>query len=316
MSKTYMRMMRLSKNEIRALIILTSSTISHTPQSLSMELGTKLNSVYKILNRLENKGLVRRVGPELHVSNTPLSESFKELWYAHRTAPFEHIIADRRIELIFALDTNFKSADNLSKVANIPRKTIYYYLKWFRDLNIVKLKFINKNQYIYSFNYKLWPELKRFVEQFVAHEVLKKIPAQAVLIKDYGSSTLFKSTRILDATLTSFSVYKTFDIELLLRENFYTLPKRTMSIKEIFIHSLDSADNIAFRTYCILFYLKYRNNLKNVRHPMIYKIKQVLKGRDMNGYPNLDDIIDRADLYGIELLHIKSTRCNEDLSAI
>jgi hypothetical protein len=54
---------------------------------------------------------------------------------------------------------------------------------------------------------------------------------------------LFKSLRSQDATLISFSVYEDYGIELGLRDNYYTLSKREISIKEIFVHSLDSAED-------------------------------------------------------------------------
>jgi hypothetical protein len=310
-----MRMMRLSKNEIKALINLASSTKHFSPKSLSDELGTKSNSIYKIISSLERKGLVQRFDSEISLSITPQSEYFKEFCYAHKTAPLEHIIADRRMELISALDNNFKTVDTLSELTSIPKKTIYFYINYFSKLNIVKIKLIKKIN-LYSFNYKMWHELKNFADQIAAYEVLHNIPKRAVLIKDYGNNTLFKSTNVLDATPTSFSMYKAFGIELFLRDNFYTLPKRTLSIKEIFIHSLDSADTIAYKTYCILFYLKYNNNLKSVSHPMIKKIKQVLNGNDIKGYPNFDDLIDRAELYDIKLLHIKSRRSDEHYSEL
>jgi predicted transcriptional regulator len=291
------RSMRLSKNEIKTLVNLASSKDSVSPKSLSDSLKFKSNSIYKIIIGLEKKGLVRRFATGISLSITQQSEYFKKFYYAHKAAPLEHIIMGRRIELISALDANFKTIDELNKLTSIKQKR-------------------GKKGKLYSFNYKIWHELKNFTEEIVAYEILHNIPQGAVLIKDYGNSTLFKSISTLDATPTSFSVYKSFGIELFLKDNFYTLPKRTLSIKEIFIHSLDSAGDIASKIYCILFYLKYKYNLKNVNHPMVKKIKSVLNGNHIKGYPNLDDIIDRAELYDIKLQHFKSRRCDENLSGL
>ena len=309
------RMMQLSMNEIKALVILTNSKESVSPRSLSDELGTKSNSIYKIIASLEKKGLVRRFDSGIGLSITPESEYFKKFCYAHKTAPLEYIIAGRRMELISSLDNEFKTVNALNKLTKIPIKTIYFYMTNFAKLSIVRIKTTKRGNF-YALNYKIWPELKNFVEQIVAYEKLHNIPQGAVLIKDYGNSTLFKSTSILDATPTSFSMYNSFGIVLFLRDHFYTLPKRMLSIKEIFIHSLDSADNISYKIFCILFYLKYGHNLKNVNHPMVKKIKLVLNEKHLKGYPRLDDIIDRAELYDIELPHIKSRRSNENLSGL
>jgi len=51
----------------------------------------------------------------------------------------------------------------------------------------------------------------------------------------------------------SFGAYGEYGIELGLRDNYYTLPKKKLSTVEIFIHSLDSAESISQMLYCILF---------------------------------------------------------------
>ena len=110
---------------------------------------------------------------------------------------------------------------------------------------------------------------------------------------------LFRSLRQQDATLTSFSAYADYGIKLGLRDNYYTLPKRELSIGEIFIHSLDSTEDYRQRLFCILFYLKNRDELKGVRHPMMKSIRAVLRGEHIKGYPTVEEIEEQAELYGI-----------------
>jgi hypothetical protein len=74
-----------------------------------------------------------------------------------------------------------------------------------------------------------------------------------------------------------------------------------LSIQEVFIHSLDSAEDLRQRLFCMLFYLKNRDKLGEVKHPMMKDIEAVLQGERIKGYPTLEDIRDRADLYGIRL---------------
>ena len=122
-----------------------------------------------------------------------------------------------------------------------------------------------------------------------------------MLIKSYIDNVLFKSIRPQDATSTSFGVYKDYGIELGLRDNYYTLPKRELSIREIFIHSLDSAEDYRQRLFCILFYLKNRDKLEAIDHPMMKDLKAALQGEWIKGYPTMEDIEDRAGLYDIKL---------------
>jgi len=92
-----------------------------------------------------------------------------------------------------------------------------------------------------------------------------------------------------------------YGIELGLRDNYYTLPKRELSIEEVFIHSLDSAEDRSQKLFCILFYLRNRDKLRSVLHPMMKDIEAVLQGEKVKGYPSLEDVEDRTEMYGIEL---------------
>lgn len=144
-------------------------------------------------------------------------------------------------------------------------------------------------------------ELKDFVTSLQEYRFRRLIPRDALLIRSYSDNVLFKSIRHHDATTTSFSAYREYGIDLGLRDNYYTLPKRDLSIEEVFIHSLDSAEELQQRLFCILFYLKNREKLDGTEHPMMNEIQLVLKGERIKGYPPMDDIRDRAELYDIEL---------------
>ncbi len=291
--------MRLNQNEVRTLIIITRSQKPIHPGDIQKELGLLKGSVSRIITSLQDKGLVERAGGEIVLGKTPPAEAFKRLCFGHRTSPLEEILSGRRVELLSRQDSSRKSLEDLVRETGIPTDTIYYYLQGFRQLGIVSRSKHGK-AYLYSFNYIVWPELKDFVTALMEHQVLRLVPREALLIKSYGDSVLFKSLRPQDATLTSFSVYADYGIELRLRDYYYTLPKRELSIQEIFIHSLDSAESISHRLYCILFYLKNKEALKDVSHPMMESIKAVLRGESIKGYPSIEEIEDQAELYGIQ----------------
>jgi hypothetical protein len=154
---------------------------------------------------------------------------------------------------------------------------------------------------LYSFNYVYWGALKDFVSALQEYDKSRLVPRDALLIKIYKDSVLFKSLRVQDATPTSFSAYIDYGIELGLRDNYYTLPKRELSIEDVFIHSLDSAEGHSQRLFCILFYLRNRDQLQSVLHPMVKDIMAVLQGEKVKGYPSMEDVEDRTEMYGIEL---------------
>ena len=247
--------MRLSENEVHALILITRSQEPVHPHALQKELSLLKGSISRIITGLQDIGLVERTGGEILLASTPPADAFKRLYYSH-------------------------------------------YLQGFRSLGIGSRSMQGK-AYLYSFNYIIWPELKNFVTTLREFQVLRLVPRDALLIRSYEKNVLFRSLRQQDATLTSFSAYADYGIKLGLRDNYYTLPKRELSIGEIFIHSLDSTEDYRQRLFCILFYLKNRDELKGVRHPMMKSIRAVLRGEHIKGYPTVEEIEEQAELYGI-----------------
>lgn len=293
--------MRLNKSEISILIYtLNSGGVVH-PRDIVREFGLRPETVSRRLSRLKGLGLVERNGGRVTLAKSGPAESFKRLYYTHRSSPLTEILGGRQVALIAALDRNPKSVSELSGETCIPEKTVYYYLKDIINLGIAKkIKTKGRKGFLYSFNYTLWAELKSFVTDLLEHEARQRLPEDAVLIKIYGNSVLFRSLRQVDATPTSFSVYEQYGISLGFRDYYYTLPERRLSIRDVFIHSLDSAESISHRLYCILFYLKYRNDLSGISHPVMRDIEAVLRGDRVRGYPSLDEVKSRAVMYEIE----------------
>ncbi len=292
--------MHLSKNEVYALISITKSETPMHPHDL-LELGLQRETISRIITHLQEKGLAERKSGEIVLARTPPAEAFKRLYYTHRAAPLQDLLSDRKVELLSRLDHSPKSLETLARETGIPSDTIYYYLKGFLHLGVIERSKKGK-AYQYCINYILWSELKDFVTSFIEYQALRLVPREALIIKSYGDSVLFKSLRQQDATLTSFSAYRDYGIELVLRDNYYTLPKRELSIQEIFIHSLDSAESISQRLYCILFYLENIERLEDVQHPMMEEIRAVLKGEHIKGYPILEEVKEQAELYGITII--------------
>lgn len=295
-----MRLMRLSESEIGALMLVAGSEKALRPGDLSKALNLRPESLSRVVTDLVNKGLLEREGKDIALARTPAAESFKRLYFSHRASPLHLLLADRRADLLSRIDDEQKSAEALEMVTGIPKKTIYRYLKDFIRLGAVKRSKQGRT-YLYSFNCIIWPELKDFATALLEYKAVLMVPRVALLIKGYGDSVLFKSIRQQDATPTSFSAYGEYGIDLGMRDNYYTLPKRELSIEEVFIHSLESAESLQHRLFCILFYLKNRDKLESVDHPMMKHIKAVLQGESIKGYPSLEDIVDRAELYEIEL---------------
>lgn len=292
--------MSISQNEIRAIVIIAGSEEPATPRTLRDGLDLQRETVSRLITHLVQMGLVERRSHEVILASTSPAEAFKRLYFSHRASPLPKILSLRRVELLASLDRTPRSLEALAAETGIPSDTLYGYLKGFTGVGVVSRTKRGK-AYLYSFNFKLWTELKDFVTALMEYHVQRLVPREALLIKSYGDNVLFKSIRPQDATFTSFSAYEDYGIELLLRDNYYTLPRRELSIQEVFIHSLDSAWEHSQKLFCVLFYLKNRDKLEAIDHPMMKDLKAVLQGMNIIGYPTLEDIEDRTDLYDIRL---------------
>ena len=292
--------MPLSQNDVRALVLITGSEEPVNPRTLQAELGLRRETVSRLITHLVEIGLAERRGREVVLASTPPAEAFKKLYFSHRASPLHKILSLRRVELLARLDRTPRSLETLATETGIPGDTLYGYLKGFLWVGIVSRSRQGK-AYLFSFNYIVWPELKEFVTSLQKYQVLRLVPREALLIKSYETSVLFKSLRQQDATFTSFSAYEDYGILLGLRDYYYTLPRRELSIQEVFIHSLDSAGELQQKLFCMLFYLKNRDKLETIDHPMMKDLKAVLQGERIRGYPTLEDIEDRTELYDIKL---------------
>lgn len=159
---------------------------------------------------------------------------------------------------------------------------------------------IQGKAYLYSFNFKHWTELKDFVIALQEYQVLHLVPREALLIKSYGDSVIFKSVRAQDATLTSFSVYEDYGILVDLRDYFYTLPKRAVHPGDI--HTLPGLGMGAITKDFLRAILSQKpRQTGGYRPPHDSGHKWSAVGERIRGYPILEDINERAELYEIEL---------------
>lgn len=291
--------MRFNKSEIDVLVLVAGADRALHPSDFYTTLEIRPETLSRLITSLVNKGILERKDKEIALSRSPAAETFKRLYFSHRASPLSLLLAERRIDLLSLME-NEHSVVMLEKETGIPKKTIYRYLKGLLRLGVTKRRKVGRT-YLYSLNKTLWPEIGDFVSAIQEYQAMRLVPREALLIKIYREGVLFKSIRPQDATPTSFSAYEEYGIELGLRDYYYILPKRKLSIQEIFIHSLDSALEFSQKLFCLLFYLKNKERLKDIEHPMMKDLLAVLHGERIKGYPTLEDIADRVDLYDIQL---------------
>ncbi len=288
--------MRFSKTELKVLwqVALGNRTVSEAASALNKD----QSQIYRVLKNLEEKDFATlqkgRIAPS---ENTHVNILLQEL---SRRPNIIDNLSGCGIKLFTAI-LEPKPASQIIKETGIKRSTVFYKLK-----EATKNSFINTSEDRYFLNEKIWPKIKEFLVELKKYEGTadKRVPRGAVIYYKNADEVVFSTKIECDAALTGFSAYGQSGIKLLTVDYTYYLPKKILTKKEVFLHSLYRAEKEGDArdfTLIALFYLKHKNCLKDVRHDIIDNINKVLRGEKIKYYPTLAEIKERADVYGIKI---------------
>jgi len=211
------------------------------------------------------------------------------------------LLSGSGIPILTAL-LEFNTIKEIEENTDFEKSIIYKKIKQAILISVV----IQIHKKTYALNKKIWKDLIRFLEELKKYDetIDSRIPANSTIYYKTNEEIIFSNKIELEAELTGFSAYGQFGIKLLLPTNYYYLPKTPLSKKEVFKHSLyitQKETDIQNLTFVVLFYRKYRDELQKIRHPILDKIKLVLNGENIEGYPTLEELREKAEIYGIRL---------------
>jgi hypothetical protein len=209
-------------------------------------------------------------------------------------------LSDSGIDILPLLITT-KSLKELITESGIKRTQLFVKLKQAKRISLVR-----KNAGGYMLNDKIWNKAMEFFKELKKYEETTdiRVPGNAVIHHKNNKEIIFSSKENLDATLTAFSAYERFGIKLLTPRDYYYLPKKTLNLKDVFLHSLwvvEKEMNVYDLILVALFYAKYKKKLSRLNHDIISNIEKVFEGARISGYPTLAEIQDRADVYDIKI---------------
>ncbi|HLC80432.1 MAG TPA: helix-turn-helix domain-containing protein [Candidatus Nanoarchaeia archaeon] len=288
--------MRLSKTELRILAQLAEG--NNKTKEIASALNKSLPQIYRSGQKLIKKGWITSSRREYEpIKNTPSSlllQSLRE--FPSLIEPF----SDSGLLLLSYL-TEPKSLQELKNVSKMSRTQI---LKKIRQAK--KISLLRKEQKRYVLQDKLWVVVANFIRELKEYEknIDPRVPANSTIYFKTEKEIVFSNPKDLDAAPTAFSAYEKYGIKILSPVGYYVLPKKKLSKKEVFVHSLYIAEKekeIRDLIYLVLFYLKHKKALQKVKHPVLKEIKMVLTGKRIPGYPLLTEIKEKAEIYDIKL---------------
>ncbi len=211
------------------------------------------------------------------------------------------LLAGSGIPVLTAL-LKFNTIKEIEENTDFEKSIIYRKIKQALLVSVI----IQIHKKTYTLNERVWNDLIRFLEELKKYDETAdpRIPANSTIYYKTNKEIIFSNKNELKAKLTGFSAYNQFGIKILLPTYYYYLPKKTLSKEEVFTHSLyitQKETYIQNLTFIGLFYKKYKDELQKIKHPILDKIKLVLNEENIDGYPTLKELREKAEVYDIRL---------------
>jgi predicted transcriptional regulator len=289
--------MRFSQTDLRILEQLAQGTTDI--KTIAKHLKKSDKQIYASSQKLKTKNILDLSNGNLEPKKTPHVTLLLHILQKHPN--LTTIISGSGVTILSHLITPKKVTDVVQETGT-SKTVIYDKIQQCLTISIVKQKADNT----YTINLDIWPDLQEFLTALIIYDETTdpRIPANSTIYHKNNKEILFSNTSTLDATRTGFSAYEHYGIKLLLPTTYYYLPKKDVSKKNVFMHSLritEKEKDIRNLTYLSLFYAKYKNELTDIQHPLLDNIKQIFQGTHMKGYPTLEEIKEKADVYDIRL---------------
>ncbi|HOW29874.1 MAG TPA: hypothetical protein PK685_04360, partial [archaeon] len=165
--------------------------------------------------------------------------------------------------------------------------------------------FIKENKE-YIVNYSVWPDLIDFLKEYKSFQgnYDYRVPVGSTIYYKNEKEIVFSIKQNIDATLTSFSAFKDYNLLIYTLENFYYLPKKKLTKQEILLHTLaivEKTKEFRDRMYLALFYYKYKDEFKDIKHEILDNLNKIFSGEKIDRYPPLKEIKEKAKVYDIKM---------------
>jgi len=289
--------MQLSHMELKIIEQLAQGT--NDIQEIAKNLKRHKSRIYRTKQELMKKDLVQfsqgRLEPKRH---TYLVLLLQLLSHYPNLIP---LLSGSGIPILTTL-LSYSTITEIEEHTDVKKSMIYRKIQQAIRISVV----IQTHKKTYALNEKVWKDVIAFLKEVKKHEETTdpRIPVNSIIYYKTSKEILFSNKNKLQASLTGFSAYHQFGIKLLLPTNYYYLPEKPLSKEEVLTHSLHITQKETDRrnlTYIGLFYSKCRDDMQNIKHPILDMIKLVLNGETIKGYPTIEELREKADVYDIRL---------------
>ena len=267
-------------------------------QQLSEKTGKSVPQIYKIVGTLRNNDTVRlsdgKVIPERKTHITLLLDVLSNSVYAKIS------LSGHGLDILAEL-MEPKGTSEVSSSIGLHQTSVS---KKMRQLEAIGM--ISKNGRTYVINDRLWPELRSMVDSYAEYNRVNdmRAPPGSKIYYSSEEEVIFANNNSYDLSKTAFSKYEENGIKFYLGTYYCINPPRNVTRREIFLHSLyvtAAGGDWRLRMMALIFYVKFKNELGDIEHPLRYEMDRVLKGERVVGWVDVEEMQERADIHGVVL---------------
>lgn len=246
--------MRISKSMINVLIQIVNGA-DNLPE-LALKTGLSRNRCSELSIQLEKAHFLVRERPgmkrKLRLSDSLIATSFREMYLTKTYMKYLEFFYGAKLDLLQLLIYEPKSVEVLSKITKTRKRAVRRNLRDLRYSNLIW-----RNRSMYSFAGKGHPLIYNFLNALrtFTHE-------NKIVLWKFNEEELFRTRnkKLIKGYLTGLNAYGNYGVLVRTTDYFCSIPKKRLTKKEIFIHSLlEIGNEPRILGLAIAFYLK--NNL-------------------------------------------------------
>ncbi|AKB25357.1 hypothetical protein MSMTP_1888 [Methanosarcina sp. MTP4] len=293
--------MYFSRTELQTIAELAKGNTSISTVAEALNKSEK--HIYRIVQKLEGKDLAALSDGEIVPKKSTLMVRLTRILDSYPN--LIPVLADSGTPILISL-LEAKTVNEITEEADVKKSTVYAFLK-----KALKISLVKKDGERYVLNERLWGDVAGLLREIRNIERLLDpwVPYNSVIYYRGRDEVIYSNKYGGDSgEKTGFSVFEKEGIKLLLPTTYYyysdKAPEKELTREDIFRHALyvtEKEPSVRHLIFLALYYCKYEEELKDVKHKIVKNLELVLQGERIKGYPDFEEIKEKAEMYGIEI---------------
>jgi DNA-binding transcriptional ArsR family regulator len=220
--------------------------------SIQEKLSVKPSLLTYTLKKLQDKGLIKLankgIKKQAYLSDTKHAILLKNLLTIYDYVDWENLLRDKAIEILFQVLTEPE------KLTDVPRNTLWRYMKDFKSRGIITQEGKVNPQF------RSLPEFLEEYQSFFTKKIANELSENSVILWQRDMQLLIRTAKSTkppngDFHKTAISIFPDYDLPLFSEFDiyFYSTKKKTIKPEDAVLHTLlIEPGNVRYSTYALL----------------------------------------------------------------